>query len=1282
MSRASIDPDFHYKEASAIINSVKSLFSSNHNISSNQLLSPQKRGELAVNLAKIMLQWANEIQTKEEKAQQIQLARMMKDPHGKAFTTALTDQCFRSNRPARVANQIRYVLNQFGIPKYLFWFKRVQLKIFYYFGTLFPNIFIPLTKMMLCKETSKVILPGEPKALAQHMEQRRNEHVRINLNHLGEAILGEEEAHKRLQIYLDDLANPNVEYISVKVSTIYSQINLLAWDHTLEVLTERLSSLYLAAQSNDYTYPDGTKAPKFVNLDMEEYRDLELTVTLFCKVLDLPEFFHHQAGIVLQSYLPDSFLYQQQLTQWALNRVERGGAPIKIRIVKGANLAMEKVEASLRGWEQAPYLFKKEVDANYKQMVNYGCHLKNAEAVHLGIASHNLFDIAYAILLIAENKIEPYVCFEMLEGMADHLRRVVQKITGDILLYCPAAKKEEFQHAVAYLIRRLDENTAPENFLRDLFDLNLGGSTWNKQVQLFLEACNASESVNNSPRRIQNRLNEHDNFKQNSNSEQFTNEPDTDWSLKVNREWVQKILLKWQSLTPFTIPLVINGTFITAETPAGKGSELSQEMNFKTQPNFAPGFDPSRPDTPLFYYTLATQEHINQALIIAKEAELNWGKSSIERRVGLLKNIAKLLRKNRGDLIGSMVANTGKSVTEADVEISEAIDFAEYYAYSLEDITSHTDIRWSPKGTVLVAPPWNFPCSIPAGGILAALATGNSVIFKPAPEAVLVGWILIQLFWKAGVSQDVLQFINCDDEPIGSELIRDPRLDCVVLTGGTATAKLLLKLRPGLDLLAETGGKNALIVTSMSDRDLAIKDIIQSAFGHAGQKCSACSLAICEKEVYHDPHFKQQLLDAATSWKVGSPWDLSTRMTPLIRSPNETLFKGLTELEDGEEWLLKPEQNQNNPNLWTPGIKWGVTEKSFSYSNELFGPVLSVMCAENLNHALKLASGTPYGLTAGIHTLDDREWKYWLKHVQAGNCYINRSITGAIVQRQPFGGWKESSFGPGAKAGGPNYLMQLMHAEQISWLEHGPELSPSENLLVYETCNPHELNESLKLLNNEIHLLNWTEGHLLIWHKSIESYSHYWCTYFSLEHDPSQLLGQDNILKYVPQDLVLVRLEGYHNKEGSGNGNGERNHFERDELDIWRVIAGAIVCGSQLCLSFNLDQKKLYEKLQNSLDKLKVNLNLKETSAVTLVLEETQPFLERVRSNKIKRVRLFDKPTMALREGLSELGCYEFICRPLANGRVELFRYLKEMSISIDYHRYGNLGLREPVSSV
>lgn len=1082
----------------------------------------EERCDLAVELASWIACEANRIETNEEYRRQQLLARLVADPKEKAFLVALADQLYRSQDTLRAADQVHYLLQRYGVPSFLSLDQRLGLKLFQYLGKPLHRWMVPMMQALVRRETEAVII--EQGRVKQHLEKRREEGFRVNLNHLGEAILGEEEAAKRFQVYLDDLKNPAIDYISVKISTLYSQVNLLAREKTLQILGSRLKQLYREAPH------------KFVNLDMEEFRDLYMTVDLFQDVLQDPEFLKYKAGIALQSYLPESFIMQQELTRLAAKRVQAGGAPIKIRLVKGANLAMEKVEASLRGWPQAPYEQKIQVDAHFKRMLEYGCQREHLQAVHIGIGSHNLFDIAYALLLKSEELIGSEITFEVLEGMADAVARVVKSLTEETLVYCPVSEAEGFQYAIAYLVRRLDENTSSENFLSDSFSLKPGSAAWERQEYQFRASCERIEHVKSHPQRTQNRMREENIGKENL---EFANEPDTDWALPQNREWAEMIVEEWKDKKANPVPQTIE---------------------------------------------------IEPLLATAKKAEAQ----TVHRRSELLAQVAHLFRRYRGALIGAMIAETSKTIPEADTEVSEAIDFIEYYRRNAIEIQGLNEIRFSPKGIVLVASPWNFPCSIPVGGIAAALAAGNSVLFKPAPEAVSVGLQLAELFWQGGISREALQYVACDEETVGSALVK--AVSTVILTGATATARHFQNLRSGLDLMAETGGKNSLIVTRLADRDLAVRDIIQSAFGYAGQKCSACSLLICEAEVYDDPAFRHTLKDAAASLIAGSPWDLATRVNPLIRPPGSALLRGFTTLDEGEEWLLEPIQDPQNPLLYTPGIKLGIKEGSFTHQTELFGPVLGVMRAENLEHAIRLANGTPYGLTAGIHTLDEREKKIWLESIQAGNCYINRTITGAIVLRQPFGGCKASSFGPGAKAGGPNYVMQLLHADQME--------IPKER---------EKVGDNVRKLGRQ-----WQGTPL--WEASVGSYAFYWKHYFSRDHDLVKLLGQDNIFRYVPRhDLTLWVQE------------------QDAPIDIDRAKAAALTCGADL----------------------------------KVIQASPEEIIQKLANGEIARLRCLSTPPPSVARAAAAI---TLIVGPvLATGRLELLHFLREVSISHDTHRYGNL---------
>lgn len=1187
----------YISQAEDLLNSIK-----------NKQLSLEERKDLAIRIASLLLQASQSDQTSKEKQMQALLAGLVDDQNSKLFFTELTDQCFRSDNPSRIAEQIRHIIGKRGIPKELPFTAGLELKAFSMLSRAFPSFLVPLAKQAIRKQVSSVVVPGETSELINYLKSRNSEGFRINLNYLGEAILGEEEAENRLKKYIDYLNHPEINYISVKASSIFSQINILAWDDTLDLLAKRIRVLFRLARDTPYTLKDGSQKSKFVNFDMEEYRDLALTVTVFKQVLDEPEFHHFSAGIVLQSYIPDSFLYQKDLTEWALQRKSRGGAPIKVRIVKGANLAMEKIEASMRGWSQAPFHNKWESDANFKRMMVYGCNPHNALAVHLGIASHNLFDLAFGLVLRAENNLEDEIQFEMLEGMAPHMSRSVKSVSNELLLYSPAVEQKDFQTAVAYLMRRLDENTAPENFLRSLFAMKLNSKEWQEQAGNFRYACDEMENISSSPQRTQNRG--CDCHTPLDMLGEFQNEPDTDWTLRSNRIWINSFLERWKEIKDIEIPLVIAGKSI---------SQTAKEH----------GADPSRPGYPIYIYSLATKEHAEIAVSTAR----NGWDETLPQRSRILFRAAEELRKARGNLIGAMVADTGKTVPEADAEISEAIDFCEYYRRNAEEFAFLTDIAWKPLGAVVVAPPWNFPCSIPVGGIAAALAAGNAVIFKPAPESVLVGWEVANAFWNAGVPKTILQFITGDDDTVGTALVQHQDVAAFVLTGGTQTARHLLKLNPRLNLIAETGGKNSIIVTNMADRDLAIKDVVHSAFGHSGQKCSACSLLILLPDVYHDENFKRHLRDAVSSMTVGSAWNPAAKINPLIRPPEGPLLRGLTELEDGEEWVLQPMPVRGNPHLWSPGIKYGVKTDGYTYNNELFGPMLSVMYAKDLKEAIEIANGTPYGLTAGIQTLDEREWQFWAEHIQAGNLYINRAITGAIVQRQPFGGTKQSSFGPGAKAGGPNYAAQLMQPVQNSLPQH---LDP--------------LPESAAAIHQHAEGLDWTREQMELWKASLGSYSFFQNRYFNHDHDPSQVLGQDNILRYIPRTQAILRLQ------------------EKDStFDALRACAAALIAGCPLQIS--------------------TTSRLLSASAIAgpwhyqcpslhFIEEDDRRFAERISQQQVNHVRFLSKPSEELARALAEAGCASTISPVAANGRIELLHYHREVAISHDYHRYGNLGDR------
>ena len=445
----------------------------------------------ALFVARSLQERARALQTSSERRQQAELDRMLQTPSDKATLALMTDQAFRTSDPARAVEHLTYILDVQGVPRFFGPIDRTLMKGFQSFGAFVPGVALPLVKEHMQKETANVILPGEKEVLTQHLAERRTEGVRMNVNFLGEAVLSEAESERRLQQYLQGLQWPETEVVSIKISTLYSQISPLAREHTVSVLCDRLERLFRTADRAEFIRPDGVSVPKFVYLDMEEYRDKELTAAAFMRTLDRDGLQHVSAGIALQSYIPDSFRTLLQLQEWARRRVGSGGGRITIRLVKGANMESERAESSVRGWPQAPYQTKLETDANYKRMVHEVLKAENLAAMDVGLASHNLFDLAYGLVLAHERNAMDRVQFEMLEGMANAQRRALFELSRNLLLYAPACRRENFINAIGYLIRRLDENTGPENFLRHAFKIEVDSPEWRQLEQGFLAAFDA-----------------------------------------------------------------------------------------------------------------------------------------------------------------------------------------------------------------------------------------------------------------------------------------------------------------------------------------------------------------------------------------------------------------------------------------------------------------------------------------------------------------------------------------------------------------------------------------------------------------------------------------------------------------------------------------------------------------------------------------------------------------------------------------------------------------------
>ncbi|GEA89926.1 bifunctional proline dehydrogenase/L-glutamate gamma-semialdehyde dehydrogenase [Cellulomonas cellasea] len=1069
-------------------------------------------------------------ETEQERRTSGRLAALVSDPAGLELAVRFVDRVARPDDVHVAARELagltRYTSAAGG---FLGPVDRAMLAVGARVAPVLPAVVVPAARYRLRQLVGHLVADAGP-GLGAHIARARADGFRLNLNLLGEAVLGEQEAASRLKRVRALVERPDVDYVSVKVSAVASQLS--TWDTagSRDRVVDRLRPLYRAAATH------GT----FLNLDMEEYRDLALTVQVFEQLVMEPELLDAEWGIVLQAYLPDAVAALDELTEIARRRALAGGARIKVRLVKGANLAMEKVEAELHDWVQAPYRSKPEVDANYVRLLDRALHAERTRHVRIGLASHNLFDVALGHRLAQERGVTEALDVEMLQGMAPAQARAVRDEVGNVLLYTPVVAAEDFDVAISYLVRRLEENAAPQNFLHAMFaPAGPAADPLDAQRRAFRDSVHASQEPTTPPQRrprpepTEPRA-----------GEPFRNAADTDPAVAESRAWAAELLVR--------------------DVPA--------------------------PDA----VRITTVQDVDDAVARAEAVRERWATTAPADRARVLRRAALHLEHARGDLVATMVQEAGKTVAEADPEVSEAVDFARYYADRAEELADGAvpGAVFRPRGVTVVTPPWNFPVAIPVGSVLAALAAGSPVLVKPAPptpRCVQVAMAAVQRAMdELDVPRDVLQVVLSPEGDVGRRLVTHPSVARVLLTGSIETAELFASWRADLEVLAETSGKNAIVVTPSADVDLAVADVVRSAFGHAGQKCSAASLLILVGSAGTSDRLRRQLADAVTSLRVGPATDLATTVGPLTEPASGKLLHALTTLDAGERWLVQPRRLDDEGRLWTPGVKHGVAPGSAFHTTEVFGPVLGVLRVATLDEAIEVQNAVAFGLTGGLHSLDEDEIATWLDRVEVGNAYVNRHITGAIVQRQPFGGWKASVVGPGAKAGGPHYVAQLG-----DWAD-APDV-PSD----------------------DAGWLAWAE----------EDDARWWADELSVEHDPSGLSVEANLLRYRPVEHLTVRV-----------GTGARDR------DLARVLAAARRAGVPVAVS-------------------------------RVAGEADEAFAARVRDGGVTgRIRVVGAAPGLREAARTRLGTVTVLDGPvLASARRELLTVVREQAVSRTLHRFGHL---------
>ncbi|WP_417555070.1 bifunctional proline dehydrogenase/L-glutamate gamma-semialdehyde dehydrogenase [Microbacterium sp.] len=1120
--------------------------------------------ELADDAVALVRKWLVESRAVPVDAAGQRLAGVLRDPNGLDFTVGFVDGVVRPEDLKVAAAKLKELVPL--TPAFLPAIMRGAIGLGGATAGMLPGVVVPSARAVLRQMVRHLIVDARDEKLGAAIKHiRETQGVDLNVNLLGEAILGQDEAVRRLEGTRRLLLRDDVDYVSIKVSSTVAPHSPWAFDEAVAHAIKALHPLYEIAVNP-------ARGPKkFINLDMEEYKDLDLTIAVFTGILDRPEFKSLEAGIVLQAYLPDSLAAMMHLQEWAAKRVADGGAPIKVRIVKGANLPMETVDAESHGWPLATWSSKQESDSSYKGVLNYALQPGHIGNVRIGIAGHNLFDIALAWLLASRRGVTEGIEFEMLLGMASAQAQVVKRTVGSLLLYTPVVHPDEFDVAIAYLIRRLEEGASQENFMSAVFDLDADPTLFEREKERFLASVAGIPTQVPGPNRTQNRQLP----AAPALRDGFVNTPDTDPSLKANRDWADAI---------------------RSRMVASKLGDATVAAN-----------------------TLTTDDQVAERIAAGVAAGEAWRALGADGRAEILHRAGDVLEAHRAELLEVMGSETGKVIEQGDPEVSEAIDFAHYYAESARRLAHVDGAEQHAVGLTVVTPPWNFPVAIPAGSTLSALASGSPVIIKPARQARRSGAVMVEALWEAGVPRDVLQYVQLDGRSLGQKLVSDPAVGRVILTGGYETAELFRGFRADLPLLAETSGKNAIIVTPSADLDLAAKDVAYSAFGHAGQKCSAASLVVLVGSAAKSERFRRQLIDAVGSYEVGAPENGSNRIGPLIGPAEGKLLSALTELHPGQSWMLEPHKLDEAGQLWTPGIRAGVKRGSEFHKVEYFGPVLGVMTADTLAEAIDIVNDIDYGLTSGIHSLDEDEIQQWLAGIQAGNVYVNRGTTGAIVQRQPFGGWKKAAVGAGSKAGGPNYLVGLSE-----WTD-----APVETTTALDALGT----SALTLVEGDDEA--WLRGALAT---DIDA----WNSEFGVVRDATGLVTEQNALRYQALP-VTIRYEG-----------------ER-VAEVVRVAAAGVRAGSHVTVSTASALPTAVVTWLGAHD-------------VTVVTEDAAAWAAHAQrlAATAGRVRVIGTTALATAQAVKGSPSLAIYANPVVSaGRVELLTFLREQAVSVTAHRFG-----------
>jgi len=1134
-------------------------------------VTPVETSALTQQTIATVQRWLDESRTVARDRSARRLANVLTDPRGLDFAIGFMDRVVRPEELRLAGHNLEKLSRE--VPAFLPLSLRIAIQFAGGFAPIMPWPIVPIARRVLRGVVGHLVLDCTPKKFNKKVAELRRAGIRPNITLLGEAVLGDNEADRRLKRARELLQHDEVDYLSITVSSVTSQLSTWSFDETVARVVGRLTPLFELASLS--------VGPKFITLDVEQFRDLGLTMAVFTRTLDQPQLTSLEAGIVLPANLPDALGALQSLTTWATKRRAAGGSSITVRLATGANLAMEHVDAALHGWPLASYASMVETGTNYMRVLNWAFTPDHTDAVRIGIAGQNLFDIAYAWLLAKERRVESSVEYEVLLGTASGQADAVTRDIGGLLLSTPVVRPNEFDSAISYLVRRFEENARSENVTAAAFE---------RERDRFLASLDGLNDSIPTSHRVQDRSLADAVLPVATAPRPFSNTAETDPAVAVNRSWGRKIVIRVPSST-LGIDLIA-----------------------------AAGVD--------------SDETLDAIITGTARAGAQWGQRRADTRAAVLHAAGESLAACRADLIEVMASETGMTLADGDVEVNAAVDCAHFYAESARELDRVGNALFLPSQLIVVTPPSNSPVAIPAGSVLAALAAGAGVIIKPAPQAKRSAAVLVNALWEGGVPRDILRLVDIEEGGLSERLIAHPAVDRVILAGSWETAKLFRSWRADLALLAQTSGKNAIVVTPSADLDLAVADIVTSAFGHAGQKCSAASLVILVGSMATSERFRRQLVDSVTTLRVGWPQDPTAVMGPIIERAAHKLATALTTLGVGESWLVKPKKLDESGRLWSPGVRDNVQPGSEFHLTEYLEPVLGVMTAATLDEAIALQNAPAYGLAAGIHSLDPGEIRLWLDTVEAGNLAVNRGTTSAVVRRQPFGGWKRSTVGASAKSGGPNYLLTLG-----DW---SPIFTAPGTAVVLRGLSVG-VTRVIEAAQPGMEFLEFDQVRA-----AAESDEAAWASDYGVSHDVAALGIERNVFRYRPVPVTIRLAEG------------------ASPSQLVRCLVAATRARATVTVSSAVPvHVGLISLLRSEQTPLKV---------LDVVVETDSRFQSTLRDapSRPSRIRLLGGDHLQLAEALDGDPDVTIYSGPITgSGRIEMLPFLHEQTISMTAHRFG-----------